>query len=322
MKVSVQIITYNHEKYIAQAMESALMQVADFDYEIVIGEDCSTDSTRDIVIDFQERYPERIRLLLHEKNIGASFNDVQTYQACRGQYIALLEGDDYWTDPFKLQKQVDFLDNHPECAICCHDVKWIYEMEVENQGFFSPPNQKKIYTLDDLLTGGTIFATCTTMYRKGLFGEYPEWFYAMPTGDWPRNLLNAQHGDIGRISECMATYRVHDGGVWSSMDRIQRFKSRIKGYEMIQKYLDLSDPSKKKLNAKLFKIYYLLCDIYVKNGDLANARTYLKKYIRHLRDGRGAISVRRFVSMILRVYSPRLYKLVQTARTSFAQLLR
>ena len=297
-------------------MESALMQVADFDYEIVIGEDCSTDGTRDIVIDFQERYPERIRLLLHEKNIGASFNDVQTYQACWGQYIALLDGDDYWTDPFKLQKQVDFLDNHPECAICCHDVKWIYENGSREPRVVSPPNQKKIYTLDDLLTGGTIFATCTTMYRKGLFGEYPEWFYAMPTGDWPRNLLNAQHGDIGRISECMATYRVHDGGVWFSIDRIQRLKSRIKGYEMIQKYLDLSDPHKKKLNAKLFKLYYQLYDIYVKNGDLANARTYVKKYIRHYPDCKGEKSVRWLAKLFLSVYSPKLLKLVQTARRS------
>ena len=107
IKVSVCMITYNHERFIAQAVESALMQETDFDYEIVIGEDCSTDGTRQVLLDLHDRHPDRIRLLLREKNIGASHNFVGTLEACRGEYVAFLDGDDYWTCPNKLQKQAN-----------------------------------------------------------------------------------------------------------------------------------------------------------------------------------------------------------------------
>src|SRR6202022_1084614 len=128
MKLSVTMITYNHERFIAQAIESALAQRVEFDYEIVIGEDLSTDNTRAIVLDFARRYPDRILPILRDRNIGAMRNFAQTIAACRGQYLAFLEGDDYWTSPDKLQKQVDFLDAHYECAISCHRVRYLYEL--------------------------------------------------------------------------------------------------------------------------------------------------------------------------------------------------
>src|SRR5687768_16687744 len=113
MKVSVAMITYNHEAFVAQAIESVLMQKTDFDFELVIGEDCSTDKTREIVNGYKSKYGERIRVLLPAKNLGINRNLKQTLLACQGRYIALLEGDDYWTSSLKLQKQVNFLDTHP-----------------------------------------------------------------------------------------------------------------------------------------------------------------------------------------------------------------
>ena len=129
VKVSVAMITYNHERFIAQAIESVLMQQTDFAVELVIGEDCSTDGTREIVRAYGERYPERVHPLLHEHNLGLKGhnNFVATLKACRGQYIALLEGDDYWTDPHKLQKQVDFLDGHPEYVGCFHNAMEVFD---------------------------------------------------------------------------------------------------------------------------------------------------------------------------------------------------
>src|SRR5262245_24288404 len=127
VKVSVAMITYNHGNFIAQAVESILMQVVNFDYEIIIGEDCSTDETRNVVIEYRNRFPHRIKMLLHDKNVGLMQNFIQTIEACRGQYVALCEGDDYWTSPYKLQKQVDFLESHPEYAICFHNVTVICE---------------------------------------------------------------------------------------------------------------------------------------------------------------------------------------------------
>src|SRR6266702_1500393 len=120
MKLSVLMITYNHEKYIAQALDSVLMQEVDSNYEIVIGEDCSTDNTRKIVLDYQRKYPNKIRALLPDKNLGMLWNFVATYEACQGKYVAILEGDDYWSSPVKLQKQVDFLDKNTGCVVCCH----------------------------------------------------------------------------------------------------------------------------------------------------------------------------------------------------------
>src|SRR5579864_5044611 len=107
MKLSVMMITYNHERFIAQALDSILAQQVNFDYEIVVGEDCSADGTRAILMDFHRRYPSRIVPFLRDRNMGAMPNFESTLRACRGQYLALLEGDDYWTSPDKLQRQVD-----------------------------------------------------------------------------------------------------------------------------------------------------------------------------------------------------------------------
>ena len=108
------MITYNHEKFISQAIESVLMQKTDFDFELVIGEDFSIDRTKEICIFYKTKSPEKINLILNEKNLGMISNFINTIHQCKGEYIALLEGDDYWTDPYKLQKQVDFLENNKE----------------------------------------------------------------------------------------------------------------------------------------------------------------------------------------------------------------
>src|SRR5579872_2594917 len=113
MKLSVMLITYNHELFIAQTLEGILEQRVNFDYEIVVGEDCSTDRTRDILMDFHNRYPRRILIQARHRNLGMMRNLEQTLSKCRGEYVALIEGDDYWTCRDKLQKQVDFLDAHP-----------------------------------------------------------------------------------------------------------------------------------------------------------------------------------------------------------------
>src|ERR1700737_2056019 len=119
MKLSIAMITYNHEEFIGQAIESVLAQKVNFDYELVIGEDCSTDGTRAVILDFHRRYPDRIVPLLRERNLGLMGNFARTIAGCRGRYLALLEGDDYWICTDKLQRQVDFLEANPSWAICC-----------------------------------------------------------------------------------------------------------------------------------------------------------------------------------------------------------
>lgn len=232
MKVSVLLVTYNHERFIVQAIESVLMQVTDFEYEMVIIEDCSTDSTRDIVIDYQKRHPGKIRLMLAEENKCDNRAFAAALQASPSQYIAFLDGDDYWTSPHKLQKQVDFLDSHPECAMCFHNVTVFHEDGSQEPFNRNPANQKEISTLEDLWLYNFI-AGCSPMLRKGLVDELPEWYYTAMWGDWPLYILYAQHGTIGYIDEVMGAYRVHSGGIWSRLSLTQQLEAIIEFYESI-----------------------------------------------------------------------------------------
>src|ERR1700739_2391661 len=111
--ISVCMITYNHEKYIAQAIESVLAQKTNFPVELVIGDDYSTDSTRKICLDYKKKHPDILKLRFPDKNMGMMPNFIANLKECDSRYIALLEGDDYWTDPYKLQKQFDFLEANP-----------------------------------------------------------------------------------------------------------------------------------------------------------------------------------------------------------------
>lgn len=237
IKVSVAMITYNHERFIAQAIESVLMQETDFGVELVIGEDCSTDGTRSIVRDYGERYPERIRPLLPEQNLGMMRNFVSVMKACSGQYVALLEGDDYWTDPAKLQKQVDFLDGHPDCAISFHNVTVVHEDVSRPPLLYCPPDQKVISTLEDVLRSDFL-PTVSVMFRRGLFGEFPAWYYTMGVGDWPHHILNAQHGNIGYLDDVMAVYRQHGDGVYTSRSYDRRFEDIVRVYDAFSLYFE------------------------------------------------------------------------------------
>lgn len=300
MKVSVALIAYNHEKYIAQAIESVLMQKVNFDYEIIIGEDCSIDSPRDIVIDFHRRYPDKIRLILPQENLGLGGKKmyVETIQACRGQYVALLDGDDYWTCPDKLQKQVEFLDSHPECAICFHNVQKVYEEGNRKPQNQNPANQKEISNFEDLVQWDFI-ATCSTMYRRGLVDAIPDWFYTLLCGDWILHILNAQYGSIGYINQVMGVYRIHGGGLWSSLTKIQQSQELIKCYQTINSHLNFK--YNEIMKTMISVNYYDLAVAYENEGDIANAKKYARKCIVE-RPFNKYILKRNLLKLFLRLY--------------------
>jgi glycosyltransferase involved in cell wall biosynthesis len=236
MKLSVMMVTYNHERFIGQAIESVLAQRVNFDYEIVIGEDLSTDNTRPIVLDFERRYPGRILPLLRESNIGAMRNVAQTIAACRGQYLAFLEGDDYWTAPDKLQKQVDFLDAHPDRAISCHRVQFLDETGSAESDVF-PPHPAGEYTIEDLLKSNFVM-TCSIVMRRELIGRIPEWLFQMELADWPLCAMVARHGTIELMDENMATYRVHPTSTWSSRPLAFRLRESSRMLKALDKHLE------------------------------------------------------------------------------------
>src|SRR5690554_2607359 len=124
--VSVVMPTYNHEKYIRQAIEGVLMQETDFLFELIIIEDCSVDDTKKIALEYAEKHPEIINVLGAEKNLGITDNYFRAMGAITGKYIAICEGDDYWTDPLKLQKQVNFMETNPDCSLCFHPISHVF----------------------------------------------------------------------------------------------------------------------------------------------------------------------------------------------------
>ncbi len=281
IKLSISLVTFNHEKYIEQAIESILMQKVNFDFEIILGEDFSSDRTRDIVIDYYTKYLDKIRLILPEKNLGCSGQKifVQTLQACQGEYIALLDGDDYWTDPDKLQKQVDFLDNHPECAICFHDVTTFFEDGSQKPRKYNNFEPKNISTIENILKCNFI-PTCSTMYRRGLFDEFPDWYYSVICGDWVLHVLNAQQGKIGYINKNMGAYRVHNNGLFSGMSKIKQLHEVVNCYDYLNIYLNFRYRNIIK-SEKAYR-YYDLALAYKDKGDLVNAKKYAIKCLKFL----------------------------------------
>jgi glycosyltransferase involved in cell wall biosynthesis len=228
MKLSICCITYNHEKFIAQALDGFLIQKTNFDYEIVIGEDCSTDKTLEIIKNYQQEYPNRIKLLANKTNIGMIPNFVQTMEVCTGKYIALCEGDDYWNDPYKLQKQVDFLEANPDYVICFHPV--VIENLVYNKKEFSSNQLKSDSTFFDLARQNYL-PTPSTVFRNNISSDLIELINKCPIGDYPLFLYLAKAGNIHFINEHMAVYRVHEHGVWNH----QRFcLSRMKMIQTLE----------------------------------------------------------------------------------------
>lgn len=244
-KVSVCIQTYNHESFIAQAIESVLGQEVNFEFELIIGEDDSSDGTREIVRSYAGRFPDIIRLFLNDRqnviHVGGKatgrWNFLNNLRHAKGEYVALLDGDDYWIDRRKLQKQVDFLDLHRRYVACCHDVELLYEGNTGPQRRpLRRPSGHSI-SLVDLLEGNVI-PTCSVVYRRCAPEPLPDWLERTPTGDWPLHILNARRGDYYFMDEKLAVYRVHEGGYWSSNDRAFYARRKLDAYAIINVGLD------------------------------------------------------------------------------------
>lgn len=227
--VSVCVITYNHEKYIKQSLDSILNQETKFNFEIIIGEDCSTDSTREIVLSYKEKFPEKIKLLLNPNNIGMIPNFINTLNSCSGKYIALCEGDDYWIDNNKLQKQVDFLEANLNYSLCFHNALVIDERIPENKTKFNSPNQKYTSTINDVIKEWFV-ASASILFRSE-FLKLPDWFKDIYNGDYALQLLLADKGPFGYINETMSVYNKNLGGM--------NAKPSSSGICILNKHLDL-----------------------------------------------------------------------------------
>jgi len=231
-KVTVILTTYNHERFIAQAIDSVLMQETDSPVDLVILEDCSTDRTREIVTAYQRAHPARIRLVLAETNRCDNSEFMNAIAATSSPFVALLDGDDYWTSKVKLQRQVEYLEQHPDCALCFHNVDLLYDDGTRQRQPARPADQKEISALDDLLESCFV-TTCSTMLRRPWLGDLPAWYVDDQCADWSLFVLAAQHGHLGYLNEVMSVYRQHQGGFWTGKGHIAQLERVIQFYRLL-----------------------------------------------------------------------------------------
>jgi glycosyl transferase family 2 len=231
--VSVAMRTYEHAPFVAQAIESVLIQECPFELELVVGEDRSSDGTREIVERYAERHPERVRAVLPAENVGHGEILRRVLEAARGRYVAYLDGDDYWTSTAKLRRQVDYLEAHPECASCFHDASLVYDAAGSPSGVTTPALAEASFALEDILTECFV-PSPAMMFRREIVAELPAWAFESAWIDWLIHIRCAERGPLGYLAEPLAAYRVHEGGMFSALDRISQIEEDVRFYERLR----------------------------------------------------------------------------------------
>jgi len=255
--VSVLIVSYNHERFIGEAIESVLKQKTSFEFEVVIADDCSKDATVSIIQQFSREYPNIIQPFFNPQNLGVQNNCIKILPHCKGQYLAICDGDDYWLDDLKLQKQVDFLNQHPQHSMCFSNAYNFFEdgRKIDYLRKHFQIEIKKEYSWQDLL-GNNFIPSGTILYRKkyfpltgekGLFfNEVMKEIYA-PDGFW--NLLFALNGTVAFQDEYYSVRRVHKKGLVSTKSANEKFKRVIADLRTLKKY-PFNDLVKEKLEER------------------------------------------------------------------------
>lgn len=283
--VSVVCTAYNHEPYISEALDGFLMQKTDFPIEIIITDDKSTDGTANILKEYESKYPNLFKIFYHKENLYSkkiNFFQNEILPNCSGQYIAFCEGDDYWTDPDKLQIQVDFMERNPEFSICCHEV--IINNEITKRKRLSRLNNKATLTFHDIVET-PLMHTVSILYRRVLLQLIPDWFNGLIVGDFPLILYLAQQGKIRYFPEPMAVYRIHSQGTWEKQSYDYKREGWIDMLKVIKdKYID-------EINIKLTGYYYNGIWSLLMKAQIENDSKRITKYTNYiLEEGEPAIT--------------------------------
>lgn len=243
--ISACIITYNHEKYIRQCLEGAVNQQVDFPYEIVVGVDKSDDNTNLICKEFQEKYPHIIRLKVHEERLGMKGNSMNTVGRCQGKYIAICEGDDCWTNELKLQRQVSFLENNPDCSMCYHPTTVKYADNSKPDKITGPEGRMNEITykfsMDEVICGRLGIWTAAMVFRREVLNDIPKWGNKITFGDVALKLLCASKGKIGYLGpDPMSIYNRNVENAWSFQEgkSIEWEENRMKNHLEVLDYFD------------------------------------------------------------------------------------
>jgi len=254
-KLTILCVTYNHDKYIRQALNGFVKQITNFKYQILISDDASTDNTQRIIKEFSNRYPKIIKSILRSKNVGGKENFEHALSLIKSEFIAICEGDDYWTDPNKLQKQVDYLEKNMEYSICSHNVIVRDETGVEiKEHEWLGKDHRQNSTIEDILKYGSGGATCSLVFCHSAFTGYPEWSKSIKGGDWLLQILCCMSGKMKYFPEVMGVYRRHKYNSLFAAKKRELFKGNKDVIGLPHKYLlEAAKIIDKNLNYKYHK---------------------------------------------------------------------
>ena len=218
--ISVLMLSFNHEKYIRESLDSVLCQKTDIPFEIIIYDDCSTDGSRDVILDYQSRYPNLVKTIFPDENqYSKGKSPIAEYliPSAKGEYVALLECDDYWTDANKLQRQFEYLSSHSDCAMCAHSVEIFDDGRQSVIGRVNEYDAPRLFSLSDFVErGGGALQTCSFFCRNSYLQDYISWRPdKCPVEDWPIMLYMATRGNVVCIPEAMGRYRVNNVSSWT-----------------------------------------------------------------------------------------------------------
>lgn len=239
--VSVCVFAYNHEGYLTEALDSVLSQKVDFPLEVIIAEDYSSDGTLHVAQDYQTRYPDLVRIeqsgrkdkLLINGHQTGRYNLFNVLHACRGRYIAFLDGDDYWIDSEKLQKQVDFMEAHEGCSLIFHNAYLVRgEIPTVCEETYLPAGFASGRDMKQLLVEMNYVQTSSVMFRNKIPQEFPRIFYTCMFGDWPLHVYNLNFGYPEYMHEVMSVYRIGTG-IWSRKRRSEQMTAILEFYDQV-----------------------------------------------------------------------------------------
>lgn len=319
IKVSVVCLTYNHKKYIRQCLDGFVNQQTNFKYEVIIHDDASTDGTQDIIREYEEKYPDIIKPVYQTENQYSKgikkITIKYVYPKATGKYLAFCEGDDFWTDPLKLQKQFDCLETHPEANMCVHTVQAINEDgSLIYKTYPSSPFESKILLSNDffkIALNEYAFQTSSYFLRKNEYEKYivenPEFVQIAPTGDWPMQLYFGNSGSVAYINQAMSCYRLNASGSFTSTMSNNDFSKQLNYYNGLIDMIELFNVySDRKYNTSCFdfinRINGYKYRLFVDSKNYQNVVN--KKYYKYFKDE----SFKDKFSIIINAYFPRLAK--------------
>lgn len=238
MKLSVILISYNQQEYIRQAVESILMQRFDGEVEVIIADDSSKDSTFEIIKEYESKSPFYFIYLPRERNVGMKMNYKRAFAACDGDYVAILEGDDWWSSDSHLQQHIDFLNSHKKCSMSFNRINAFFEKKGEYKLANYPyPKDYFTFSLKDLIIQGDMIVNLSCcVFRNPLIKTLPDEFFNLNFADWELGMWMAQYGRIAYLKESTSVYRINSQGQWTSMDDESKKKSILATFDYMNEF--------------------------------------------------------------------------------------